>query len=657
VAAAAVFAAALVAHRRRPAATPKFVDDAPSARVHSLAPEDAQMAYDGATLECDLVLEGGVTSAVIHAGLLVELAKTHRLRSIGGTSSGAVAATAAAVAEALRTHKSSGQGFVALGTFIEQLAQEDLWGRTQLLRLFQPGRGLKPTFGALLAVMQLPWHQGVARVLPRAVLVLLRCFALWALVPTLLPWAAWFGATPPGTSAGWLAALSTLLASLVLALVGLASGLAWAILLRVPRNLLGLCSGHSARENALCDHLHKLYNGQFARRPDEAPVCFGDLWYATPNAPPPDGKRAINLQVLTTALQLRRPMRLPGDPGTEPLAGFYYDPTAWAKLFPARVMQALDLAADGAPMVKTPDGRVLRPIPPMARFPVVIAARLSLSFPLLLSPVPMYQLRRRPGAHGRGDDELVAHAIDFSDGGITSNCPVDMFDRPLPSRPTFTVNLFELPRGQQVAVRFPENAAGPEDEPVVKAEPGAAEVPALLTSVVMTALNWRDNLQRALPGYRERVLHVGLPPELGGLNLNMAPKQIAALAAAGVQGAKTLANYQVLDGTDDGHGDQALPAAPSRWERHRWQRLRIALAALKVFARDVKRGSETGTPDYLGLLSARPSPMPPLSGSAAAQEGRRLLQSMRELGDGGPVSPIEENAPQPRSLLHPRAPY
>lgn len=615
------------------------------------------MAYDSATLECDLVLEGGVTSAVIHAGLLVELAKTHRLRSIGGTSSGAVAATAAAVAEALRTHKNSGKGFVALGAFVEQLAQQDRWGRTQLLRLFQPGPGLNPTFDGLLAVMQLPWHRGVARALPRAALVLLRCFALWALVPALLPWTAWFGATLQGSSAGWLAALCTLLASLVLALVGAAAGLAWAVLLRVPRNLLGLCTGHSAGENALCDHLHKLYNGQFARRPEDAPVCFADLWYATPNAPPLDGARAINLQVVTTALQLRRPMRLPGDPGTEPLAGFCYDPIDWARLFPARVMQALDRAAEGAPVVTAPNGRRLLPMPPMALCPVVVAARLSLSFPLLLSPVPMYQLRRRPDAHSGVDDELVAHPIDFSDGGITSNCPVDMFDRPLPSRPTFTVNLFELPRGQPAAVRFPETGAGPEDEPVVKAEPGVAEVPALLVSVVMTALNWRDNLQRALPGYRERVLHVGLPPELGGLNLNMAPRQIDALAQAGAQGAKALADYQVLDGINDGHGEQALPAAPSRWERHRWQRLRIALAALKVFARDLKRGSETGTPDYLGLLSARPSPMPPLSGPAAVQEGRRLLHSVRELGDGPAVSPIEERAPRPRSLLQPRAPY
>lgn len=615
------------------------------------------MAYESATLECDLVLEGGVTSAVIHAGLLVELGKTYRLRSIGGTSSGAVAAVAAAVAEAHRTHRKSNDGFIALEGFIAQLKQQNRWGRTQLLRLFQPGRGLKATLDCLLAMLQLPWHRGVARMLPRAVLILLRCFALWALLPALLPWAAWFGATLPGTFAGWLAALAMLTASLVLALVGAAAGLAWALLLRVPSNLLGLCTGHSDAENALSDQLHKLYNGQLARRAEDAPVCFADLWYPDPDKPPPDGVRSVNLQIVTTALQLRRPMRLPGDPGTEPLAGFCYDPSEWARLFPARVMQALDFAVQGTPHVLAPDGRRLRVVPPMARCPVVVAARLSLGFPLLLSPVPMYQLRRRSGARGSDDDDLVPHRVDFSDGGITSNCPVDMFDRPLPSRPTFTVNLFELPRGRAAEVRFPENSTGPEDAPVANATCGPAAVPALLSSVVMTALNWRDNLQRALPGYRERVLHVGLPPELGGLNLAMSAAQIEALARAGAQGAKVLAGYQAIDMTDDGQSASTAPPAPSRWERHRWQRLRIALAAFKVFARDMKRGSESGAPDYLALLSARPSPLPVLSGAAAVQEGRRLLQGARELGDGAPESPIEENAPRPRSLLHPRAPY
>jgi predicted acylesterase/phospholipase RssA len=615
------------------------------------------MAYDSATLECDLVLEGGVTSAVIHAGLLVELGKTHRLRSIGGTSSGAVAAAAAAVAEALRTHHNSGNGFVALERFIAQLAQQNRWGRTQLLRLFQPGQGLKATLDCLLAMLQLPWHRGVARLLPRAAFVLVRSFAWWALLPALLPWVPWFGATLPGTRAAWLAALATLTTSLVLALVGAAAGLAWALLLRVPRNLLGLCSGHSAAEDALSDQLHKLYNGQLARRAEDAPVCFADLWCPKPDQPSPDGARAVNLQVVTTALQLRRPVRLPGDPGTEPLAGFCYDPKEWARLFPARVMQALDLAARGTPDVLTADGRRLRVAPPMARCPVVVAVRMSLGFPLLLSPVPMYQLRRRSGAQDGDGDDLVPHRVDFSDGGITSNCPVDMFDRPLPSRPTFTVNLFELPRGRATEVRFPENSAGPEDEPVANTTHGPAAVPALLSSVVMTALNWRDNLQRALPGYRERVLHVGLPPELGGLNLAMSAAEIEALAQAGAQGAKVLAGYQAIDAADEGQGAPAAPPAPSRWERHRWQRLRIALAALKVFARDMKRGSESGAPDYLTLLSARPSSLPVLSGPAAVQEGRRLLQGVRELGDGALVSPIEENAPRPRSLLHPRAPY
>ena len=38
---------------------------------------------------CDLVLEGGVTSALIYTRLIAQLSKHYRFKSFGGTSSGA----------------------------------------------------------------------------------------------------------------------------------------------------------------------------------------------------------------------------------------------------------------------------------------------------------------------------------------------------------------------------------------------------------------------------------------------------------------------------------------------------------------------------------------------------------------------------------------
>lgn len=49
--------------------------------------------------ECDLVMEGGITSGVVYPLALVELASQYRFRGVGGTSAGAIAAGLAAAAE------------------------------------------------------------------------------------------------------------------------------------------------------------------------------------------------------------------------------------------------------------------------------------------------------------------------------------------------------------------------------------------------------------------------------------------------------------------------------------------------------------------------------------------------------------------------------
>lgn len=48
--------------------------------------------------ECDIVMEGGVTSGVVYPSFVARLATRFTLRSIGGASVGSVAATAAAAA-------------------------------------------------------------------------------------------------------------------------------------------------------------------------------------------------------------------------------------------------------------------------------------------------------------------------------------------------------------------------------------------------------------------------------------------------------------------------------------------------------------------------------------------------------------------------------
>jgi hypothetical protein len=55
--------------------------------------------YASPTRECDIVMKGGITSGVIYPLAVCELVGVYRLRNIGGTSAGAIAATAAAATE------------------------------------------------------------------------------------------------------------------------------------------------------------------------------------------------------------------------------------------------------------------------------------------------------------------------------------------------------------------------------------------------------------------------------------------------------------------------------------------------------------------------------------------------------------------------------
>ena len=92
--------------------------------------------------ECDLVMKGGITSGVIYPLAVCQLAATRRLRSVGGTSAGAIAAAGAAAAEYGRDAGAgpggrADVGYPRLASLPDKLAAPD--GRhTRLFHLFQP---------------------------------------------------------------------------------------------------------------------------------------------------------------------------------------------------------------------------------------------------------------------------------------------------------------------------------------------------------------------------------------------------------------------------------------------------------------------------------------------------------------------------------------
>src|SRR5262249_26003257 len=134
---------------------------------------------------------------------------------------------------------------------------------------------------------------------------------------------------------------------------------------------------------------------------------------------------------MTTNLTHGRPYRLPFEENI-----FYFNPDEFGQLFPPEVVKWMvehPRQTDGADRYAS-----IRPLPAAADLPVVFAARLSLSFPILLSAVPLYAVdfsRNVPEAERRPE------RCWFSDGGICSNFPVHFFDSMLPQWPTFAINL------------------------------------------------------------------------------------------------------------------------------------------------------------------------------------------------------------------------
>jgi len=206
-------------------------------------------------------------------------------------------------------------------------------------------------------------------------------------------------------------------------------------------------------------------------------------------------------------------------------------------------------------------------MPAPADLPVVVAARMSLSFPVLISAIPLYAvdwgLKSNQSARDNGEAPALERCW-FSDGGISSNFPVHFFDGLLPERPTFGINLRpfhpDFPKDEHDEsknVWFPtrsRQALAPTWNPI-------GSLVAFLGSIIRTMQNWQDNTQMRLPGYRDRVVHVYLTEEEGGLNLAMPPERVTALTRRGEAAGQAVQN---LD-----------------WDGHRWTRFRTAMAQIQ----------------------------------------------------------------------------
>ena len=259
-------------------------------------------------LECDLVMRGGITSGIVYPRAIAKLAETYNFRCMGGTSAGAIAATAtAAGALGVRKGKDPFQGrFKGLP---EELAKE-IDGKTVLLRVFQPAKELERVFAVLLSGLQrMSFGRKVVLVLLSLCSTYWRCAVLGAAV-VVIPLA--LAALVLGLGWGGFALLLLLdvLPLILFAILGAATGLLLDVLFRLPKNDFGICTGtgpadrpdpdtppkDDARIAPLTDWLHDLFQSVAGRTVKDDPVTFGDLWGTDDEL----AERDIDLVLMTT---------------------------------------------------------------------------------------------------------------------------------------------------------------------------------------------------------------------------------------------------------------------------------------------------------------------------------------------------------------------
>jgi predicted acylesterase/phospholipase RssA len=584
------------------------------------------------TKYCDLVMKGGITSGIVYPNAVLALAKQFRLKNIGGTSAGAIAAAvcaAAALGDRRKHGKSELQqepgkvGFEGLQTVSKSLSAQGF-----IYSLFQPAPGARNAFRVVVVLA------GKAGALRKGISLLIAVLAI-APIETLLVLAALLalGYRTAGLPGIWAALLPAVLCAY-------AGGASFSIL-RVARaarsNLLGLCTGRSLKgrlgkdKPALTEWLHQVLQELSGKSPDQ-PLTFTDLWTAPRYAGEPNTPYAMTLQMITTGVSHHEPRTLPFEN-----AAFWFRRDQFDLLFPSEVVNWMvnragpPVRVDGIDYYRLPDGGDL---------PVLVGMRMSLSFPLLISAVPLHQ--------PISTAEVTAFRVCwFSDGGISSNFPIHLFDAALPRWPTFALDLVYPDTADKAGPHQPEiflpseNNQGWQRRYQTIARPGAVqELGGFLFGIVATMQNWRDLLQSRAPGQRDRIVHISLTGNEGGMNLDMPQPVLDNISRKGTAAGEALQEFS--------------------FDNHHWVRWRNLISALQRYTVGIAESvnTEPKIPDYMPAYQTVESGIPePPSYSFRSQhrqaEAEKILQFLirqgKEWKDNGPD--LTNGAPKPLPQL------
>jgi predicted acylesterase/phospholipase RssA len=568
-----------------------------------MANEHLDRDFADPTAVCDVIMKGGITSGVVYPLALTELAKQFRFSQVGGTSAGAIAASAAAAAEYGR--HAPGGGFVRLAKLPVEV------GRI-LFSLFQPTPALTPVFDiAVAAIGNDSTATKVMRVIGAALAGFAVAAAAGALPGLLILVAGW-----------WYSNLALALLGVVLLLIGVILGVGLciyrAITKGIPANDFGLCPGKTQPGNStpgLSDWLADKIDEIAGRDPKkDAPLTFGDL---SPTEDTGARRHKISLRMMTTNLTLRRPYSLPFTEANEKIYAFKL--ADFERLFPARITSWLTAHCE---KVDDPTGEHvdLYKFPEPENLPLIVATRMSLSFPILFCAVPLYA---RDFTFASEAERAKWRKNLFSDGGLSNNFPIQFFDRMLPNSPTFGITLDDFSEKrvpEDIRKQYPH-----EDDPhqrvwlpkttsagsgvLIPGEP-LHGIAAFFSRLLDAAMSWQDNLQSTLPGYRDRIVHVGLKSDEGGLNITMPHKLVDRLAGFGAQAGKDMRDEFDFD-------------------EHRWRRFLVAMDRLDHTVDEIAAAynGQGGNESFATFLNRYPYPPNPVSYKDAARDHLETLKT------------------------------
>jgi deferrochelatase/peroxidase EfeB/predicted acylesterase/phospholipase RssA len=622
---------------------------------------------------CDIVMEGGVTSGIIYASAVAELAKSYRFSSIGGSSIGAFAAALTAAAEYSR-RRGSNVGFKLMEKLPTELAEEDDQNETRLLRMFRPQDGTRRLFKIFLASLDrkstfsrlVCGLTEAVRQYWRAVLLALVATAVLVLSgPLVLTWLGWstpppygFGLRVVGLGSWVLALLITLAFAVALTLL---LGIAWDFRRELVPNGFGLCRGWSEEERMdspdLTGFLHGSIQLAAGRNPiDDQPLTFADLRDAPGRATDVlgqpnigDAPPSINLQVYSTNLAHGRPYRFPLDPADD-MGRLFFRVDDLKPYFPEPILNYLvgyglpyHPQTFSDPKVSADTEQYLEL--PTDQLPIVVAARLAMSFPLLISAVPLWAIDYEAPIERRGFAPCW-----MSDGGLCSNFPIHLFDSFVPKWPTFGIALQNRGKNRpDECVWLPENhdeGRGDTWDRFAESKQPLGRLTGFLVSLWLAAWRWNDATMMRMPGVRDRVVRIFLEEGEGGVNIKMSKRAIDALTQ---KYGKPAAGAFLRKFADDG--------SPG-WPEHRWVRFNRLLIALRQqikgfkFAADLDRYTQPLTVQIEESRKTAPlrgasrrCPLPsekPLSYEQARELEvllaalSELEESFHEAGDHGP---------------------